>query len=400
MSIVGIELHNFLSWGDAYIPIGPLTVLHGSNLSGKTNATRGIIWALYNDATWSDEPAKDCIRRLLPIGECIRNNVPIGSLAPEVSVTVHFSDGRKVTRFRSTKENKYLLTHPDGSVDEIPTGSVGAGFCEDVGEFTGIKPTVWPDGGKQNLQVSNDAIEGRFLLADSTAAVDSKLGVVLGLDTVEVSTKTASTKAISAGKARTKIEEQITEKQSALAQYDGLDIAIAAHRTASERVSAYEATLTRLNSVSTLKTRLEQAEDVCSRIGDIPEQMDALIVQAEQSMKLAEQAERNRLTVKKLISKLSIDDGPTDEQLEAYSAAIDAAEEAHTRSEAAARVHKQVYDLCAAGTKHSAAAATAANEIEATNEELEALMSSITVCPVDGEPHEQCPFCSECEEAL
>jgi hypothetical protein len=32
MHITGVELHNFLSWKNAYIPIGPLTVLYGERI--------------------------------------------------------------------------------------------------------------------------------------------------------------------------------------------------------------------------------------------------------------------------------------------------------------------------------------------------------------------------------
>ena len=218
--ISSVHIRNFLSYTDVTIPLGPLTVIIGENLSGKTNILRALQWCLLNTGTWSEDPYRDSIRRQLDDG----------SLADEVSVTVEFSDGLSIERRRSSPDNAglYVVHRQDGSSFEIggKGSSIGRGFCPDIGALTGIKPVAWPDKTVSYPQFSNDAVEGRFLLGDGANSVDVKLGSILGLNTLESAVKLASTRSISEGKKTKDAETRVQGLEQSLAQFEGLDEAL------------------------------------------------------------------------------------------------------------------------------------------------------------------------------
>jgi DNA repair exonuclease SbcCD ATPase subunit len=218
--ISSIHLKNFLSYEDVEIPFGPMTVIIGLNLSGKTSIFRALKWCTLNQGTWSDDPYTDTIRRQLEDG----------SLSREVSVTVNFDNGLSIERKRSITNNLYIIHQPDGEVIEIGgTGSsVGRGYCEDIANLTGIKQLSWPDGTTSFPQFSNDAADGRFLLRDGATSIDTKLGSILGLNTLEGATKRAATLSLSEKKQVTQAEQEIEQLRETLSEFDTLDAALEA----------------------------------------------------------------------------------------------------------------------------------------------------------------------------
>ncbi len=377
-----IEISNFLSWEKAHIPLGALTCVHGLNNSGKTSISRALAWCLLNDGVWSDDPIRDTIRRQLPDG----------SLANEVVVTVGFSDGRRVTRRRSAKPNinMYTMQHSDGTVDEIPSGSVGSGFCQSVGDFTGVKPTVWPDGkSKTFLQFSNDAIEGRFLLADGTTTIDSKLGVVIGVDVLETATKTAASIATAASRKAAEIEKALETKREALSAYETLDIAIAAHRRASDAVSASQAASSASAAANAASARIEQHAALLRKVGGIPEKLAALVDTAEAATNSARDHRRNALTAEALSVKMVVVE---DDRLSRISVVLKEAETLVAAAEAKRKHAETVESIAKSGSQQAETHHRCREQLEALEEELGILLSDIHVCPVDGEPHQLCPY--------
>lgn len=343
---------------------------------------RGAAWCLYNDGSWSDDPVKDTIRRQLPDG----------SLADDVWVTVTFSDGSSVTRHRTPKTNEYTLKHADGTVTEIPNRSVGTGFLSDVGDFTGFRQTVWPNEDKCYLNFSNDANDGRFLLADTNTAVDTKLGAVMGTDVLERAVKKAATLATSASRASTKIEQDIAAKRTELTTYSGLeaaraayDVAVKLQETATQADASWQKCLSTMNALSVCTNSL-------TAIGDGPERLGVLLDRANASLTTAAEAERKVLTALGLAAKLESMVGPTEEQVDRFTQATEAAAEAE-------RAHSVAFLTFGAAVKIARALKDFEAQVEvnerdtiAIDAELQETLAAIDVCPIDGQPHQLCPF--------
>lgn len=237
--LTSITLHNFATYEDCTIPLGPFTVVTGQNLSGKSQLWRALSWVLYNDGAWSDDPEKNEVRREVN-----------GELANETSVTVRFDTGLQVTRYRSAKpaRNAYDIVLPNGETVEIggPGTNVGAGFCEDVGKLTGIFPIKFPcDKTASWLNFANDARNGAFLLQDGGAKIDVKLGSVVGLDTLEGGTRIAGSKATGLLRELTGLRKQRDTVADALSAYDCVDDVDAV-------VAKYEATVAETQHMSLL----------------------------------------------------------------------------------------------------------------------------------------------------
>jgi energy-coupling factor transporter ATP-binding protein EcfA2 len=240
--ITSITLHNFATYEDCTIPLGPFTVITGQNLSGKSQLWRALAWVLYNDGAWSDDPEKNEVRREVD-----------GELANETSVTVRFDDGLQVTRYRSAKpaRNAYDIVFPNGETMEIggPGTNVGAGFCEDVGKLTGIVPIKFPcDKTASWLNFANDARNGAFLLQDGGAKIDVKLGSVVGLDTLEGGTRIAGSRATGLLRELTGLRRQRDTVNDALSAYDCVSEVDAVVRVYEDAALKSDHTLVRKNN--------------------------------------------------------------------------------------------------------------------------------------------------------
>lgn len=383
--ITAVEIKNFLSYEHAVIPMGPLTVIHGKNWSGKSNIMRACTWCLLNDGTWSDDAGRDTIRRVLPDG----------SLADEVMVRISFDDGSSVIRRRTAKENEYILEHSDGSQDVIQKGSVGRGYVPDVGGFTGFQPTIWPNDEKVFLNFSNDANDGRFLLSDSATAVDVKLGSVMGVDVLERAVKKADTYATSNSRAASATEKEIAAKRIELERYVGLEEAIAACNYADKAAAASADATAAWKRTAECADRFRRSNAELTRIGDGPEVIGGCLTAISEAAEKSEAARRKCLTASGLVAKMEASTGPTAEQVELFGQAIATA----TAADDADKSAFLTFGAAAEARKRYIAAAksieaTEAEQVEVESELAEAI-SSIDACPVDGRPHQLCPFWKE-----
>ena len=382
--ISSIHIHNFLSYDDTTVPLGPLTVICGENLSGKTNLKRALEWCLLNKGTWSDDPLRDTIRREVD-----------GVLAKEVKVTVVFSDNSSVTRFRSKTENSYMLQTSDGEMREIPTGSVGAGFCDDVGEFTGIKPVTWPSTGsnpaKCFIQFANDAQEGRFLLADGPYDVDRKLGTVMGIDVLEAATKQAATIATSHSRKMSELKTEGESVEKELDEYVGLEDAISQTQTAIGAQASADSAKEQLERCTVATGRLASAAEACSRYEGIDEALNLIKVD-DAVLRALEINRAHEQAVSAVASLARVAGEPTDadvallEQLSGKAGEfVGVAEIANAAYSNARDANVQVHT---AWLSHSGIV----GEVEQANESIAAILNTVSVCPLDGEMHDTCPY--------
>jgi len=379
--ITSIEISNFLSYDYALIPLGPLTVIYGENLSGKTTIKRAVEWCLLNEGSFSDDPIKDTVRRQLPDG----------SLANEVWVKVSFSDGSSVTRLRSSKPpvNTYTLVHPDGSVDEIPTGSVGSGFVQSVGEFTGFLKTIWPNNEKEYLQFSNDANNGRFLLSDTVNSVDTKLGAVMGVDVLERATKQAATKATSASRSLSRLEKELADKVEELKQYANLDEALLSCEHAFALADAYNNAVSLLSNAKMIAATRDAA---VSRISIIGDGLGTTVDEAAAAVEFASALEKKFLTAKEIVSKLESSQGLTEYQISILNEAIESASSLSAKYDKISTKLASITLIAESIDKNLKILVETNKEIDKLDKEMDALLATITVCPVDGRPHQLCPW--------
>ena len=214
--IVAAHLVNFLSYADTWVQFGPMTVIVGSNKSGKSNLRRALEWCLLNRGSFNDDPAIDAVRRKLPSGE----------LAPSTEVTVVFDDGASIRRYRDTGgANLYTIVTAAGETMEIggEGSSVGQGPLMDVFDACGVGVIEYSDGTKAALQFSNDQQDGLFLLGDGMETIDKRLGVVLGVETLEAATKQAATHATRAQRALTTERDRVKQLEAELDVYADVD---------------------------------------------------------------------------------------------------------------------------------------------------------------------------------
>ena len=192
-----IHIENFQSHEKTTIvpaPNGQLTVLTGQSDSGKTAILRALKWAFYNS------PANT---------EFIR----VGSNFARV--TVGFSDGTTVTRWRSQGGiNRYIV---DGEVLE----GFGTGVPLEVLEATGVKELTIGDM-SFNLNLA-EQLDGPFLGKSVSAPARAKvLGKLAGTEEIDYAGKVLGTDLYRRSQEEKRMANELRDIKNSLKEYDYL----------------------------------------------------------------------------------------------------------------------------------------------------------------------------------
>jgi len=383
--ITSAHLVNFMSYRDAWIQFGPMTVIVGANESGKSNLRRALEWCLLNRGSFNDDPAKDAIRYRPPSGE----------LPPFVEVTVTFNDGTSVRRYRDTAgANLYTLRTSLGETIEIggEGSSVGLGELDDVLDVCKVGVIQFSDGTKAALQFSNDQQEGLFLLGDGMEAIDRKLGVVMGIETLEAATKQAAKQATSAGRSLTAERRRVGDLEGSLARYDGLDGCVQAldvlRALVDERDQATIAAGTAANTTKLLaesRSRLlpmgviEALDNGWQAVYDAQASWGT----SANDARVAEAAGETYLGWRKRTVV-------TPEQTQALGDILAAVEQKHQEAVLAQEAEKHVRAHYATMYGAQVTVTSLGAQVTAAQAELDEMVAGQVICPITGEIEERC----------
>lgn len=157
-----VILKNFQSHQHSIVEFeNGLNVIVGPSDTGKSAIIRGIKWVLYN------EPSGDYFIRE---GE------------NECSVTLEFSDGIAVERFRSRSKNIYILHRRDG--EKIKYQGFGTSVPDEIVEAIRIKK-IHLDGEESSSINIGEQLEGPFLLSEKTSTRASAIGRLIGVNIID-----------------------------------------------------------------------------------------------------------------------------------------------------------------------------------------------------------------------
>lgn len=157
-----VILENFQSHKYSTIELDKgLNVIVGPSDTGKSAIIRAIKWALYN------EPSGDYFIRK---GET------------DVTVTLIFSDGTKIKRYRSRSKNQYILY--DNLGEEIKYEGFGLAVPEEIVEKIGIEK-IYLDSDETNSINLGEQLEGPFLLSEKTSTRASAIGRLIGVNIID-----------------------------------------------------------------------------------------------------------------------------------------------------------------------------------------------------------------------
>jgi DNA repair exonuclease SbcCD ATPase subunit len=157
-----IILENFQSHKYSVVEFdNQLNVIVGPSDSGKSAIIRGLKWALYN------EPQGDYFIRE---GE------------KECSVTVEFSDGTNLKRYRSSSKNSYTVKKNTG--EEIKYEGFGVNVPEEILEVIGIKK-IYLDSELSTSINLGEQLEGAFLLSEKNSTKASAIGRLIGVNIID-----------------------------------------------------------------------------------------------------------------------------------------------------------------------------------------------------------------------
>ncbi len=138
-----------------------LNSIVGPTDSGKTAIFRAIKWALYN------EPQGDYFVRE---GE------------NETSVTLYFTNGIRVKRYRKKSKNGYELTYPDNQ--NLVFEGFGNKVPEEIVEATGIRKISLTPSEDRSLNMA-EQLDGPFLLSETPALKASAIGKLVDADVID-----------------------------------------------------------------------------------------------------------------------------------------------------------------------------------------------------------------------
>ena len=195
-----VILENFQSHKNSVIEFdNQLNVIVGPSDSGKTAILRGIRWALYN------EPSGDYFIRE---GE------------NECSVTIKFSDGTKVKRYRSKNKNSYFLYDLDNN--ETKFEGFGVSVPQEIINSTGIKKILLDSDLSSAINLS-DQLEGSFLLSERGSTRASSMGRLVGVNIIDDALRETLKDSRNLANNKKNIDENISQLQQELLEYNYLD---------------------------------------------------------------------------------------------------------------------------------------------------------------------------------
>ncbi|NLJ78206.1 MAG: AAA family ATPase [Tissierellia bacterium] len=195
-----IILENFQSHKYSEITLDPyLNVIVGPSDQGKSAIIRALKWALFN------EPAGDFFIRE---GE------------NESSVTVIFSDGIKVRRYRSRSKNLYYLYGASG--EEIIFEGFGTSVPQEVRDKISIRNVELDSNLSNSINIS-EQLEGPFLLSEKNSTKANSIGRIVGVHIVDDALKSTLKDLRNLGARKKKHEEILLGLEENLGEYDYLD---------------------------------------------------------------------------------------------------------------------------------------------------------------------------------
>lgn len=197
--IHSINLKNFQIHKDTTIEFGPgLNSITGLSRQGKSSIMRAFKWVFQNRAT--------------------KNFQSDFAEGEPTEVTVTFTDGSWVKRFRSETENYYET--------------------ED-GIYQALRRDV-PDEVKDILEMSDINIQNQhdkfFLLQDTAGEVARKLNEETGLSVIDESIKKANSIVTKSKREKEHFEAKVKENEEALSTYEGIEEFSSALNTAAIRI--------------------------------------------------------------------------------------------------------------------------------------------------------------------
>lgn len=176
-----------------------LNVIVGPSDHGKTAIIRGLKWALFN------EPAGDFF---IKKGET------------ECSVTVLFSDGTKVKRYRSKNKNAYYLY--DNKGEKTIFEGFGTTVPEEIIDKTSMRKVIL-DSSKSNIINIADQLEGPFLLSEKNSTRANSIGRLVGVHIVDDALKDTLKDVRNLNIEKKNLENNLEQFEKDIIQYDYID---------------------------------------------------------------------------------------------------------------------------------------------------------------------------------
>lgn len=176
-----------------------LNVIVGPSDNGKSSIIRGLKWALFN------EPSGDFFIRK---GET------------ECSVTVLFSDGTKVKRYRSKNKNAYYLYDNNG--EETVFEGFGTTVPEEIIDKTSMRKVIL-DSSQSNIINIADQLEGPFLLSEKNSTRANSIGRLVGVHIVDDALKDALKDIRNLNIKKKNHENNLEQFEKEIIQYDYLN---------------------------------------------------------------------------------------------------------------------------------------------------------------------------------
>ncbi|ADL12987.1 AAA family ATPase [Acetohalobium arabaticum] len=161
-----IRIENFQSHKDTVLKLADgLNLITGPSDSGKTAVIRALRWVLYNE----------------PLGD---DFIRVGARRCRVGILL--TNGYRVIRERSKKENRYLVVEPDGS-QEIYTG-FGTKVPAEVKDLHQMAKVALDNDLETTLNLDYQLI-GPFLLNDSGSTKAKAIGQLTGVHVIDAAIK-------------------------------------------------------------------------------------------------------------------------------------------------------------------------------------------------------------------
>ena len=176
-----------------------LNVIVGPSDHGKTAIIRGIKWALFN------EPSGDFFIRE---GE------------NECSVTIVFSDGSKIKRYRNKTKNAYYLYDSEGK--ETVFEGFGTKVPREIIERTSMRKIILDSNQSSSINIG-EQLEGPFLLSEKNSTRANAIGRLVGVHIIDDALKDTLKDIRNLNIKRKNHEEILENLKNNLSEYDYLD---------------------------------------------------------------------------------------------------------------------------------------------------------------------------------
>jgi len=210
-----------------------LNVIVGPSDQGKTAIIRALKWVLFN------EPSGDFFVRE---GET------------ECSVTVVFSNGIKLKRYRSKTKNYYYLYDNDGQ--EIVYEGFGTKVPQDIIDKISLRKVLL-DENRPNLINIGEQLEGPFLLSEKNSTRANAIGRLVGVHIIDDALKDTLRDNRNLSMKKKSLEESVENLTANLSEYEYLDKLIVIANKLNDIKKEINNRQSRLNELIQKKKQLE-----------------------------------------------------------------------------------------------------------------------------------------------